>query len=102
MSKKAKSKRKELYKAFMEGMVKYRDKFLTKKNTLIEKMFSDDALKEKLMKKERTAMNKLERAAVETIISRDIKNVEDFNAVKDKVKEEKLKKAKFKYAPKKY
>lgn len=102
MSKKAKAKRKELYKAFMDGMVKYRDKFLTKKNTLIEKMFSDDALKEKLMKKERTAMNKLERAAVDTITSRELKNLEEFSAIKDKVKDEKNKKAKFKYAVKKY
>ena len=102
MSKKAKSKRKDLYQAFMDGMIKYRDKFLTKKHNLIEKMFSDDALKEKLMKKERTAMNKLERAAVDTIISKEIKNVEEFTATKDKVKEEKLKKAKFKYTTKKY
>ena len=53
MSKKGKSKRRDQYKSFMDGMVKYREKFIDKKIALIEKVLNDEALKNKILSKTR-------------------------------------------------
>lgn len=100
MSKKSKMRRKEAYKKFMDSMAVYREKFVNKKIQLIEKILSNDELKNKIMQKNRTEMNKLERACVDTIVSREIQNLEQFNQIKDKIKDLQIKKAKFKYKPK--
>jgi len=100
MSKKAKTKRKKRYKAFMDSMVKYRETFVEKKLKLIEKLLSDESLKSSLLSKNRKELNKLERAALDTIISRDIQNLDQFNEIKDKIKDANVKRAKFKYKPK--
>ncbi len=97
MSKKGKSKRREQYKAFMDGMLKYREKFIDKKIGLIEKMLNDEALKNKIMAKNRREMNKLERAAVDTLNVRELNNVQDFDALKASLKDSQSKRAKFKY-----
>lgn len=97
MSKKGKSKRREQYKAFMDGMLKYREKFIDKKIGLIEKMLNDEALKDKIFAKSRREMKKLERAAVDTINVHEIKSIEDFDALKENLKDSQNKRAKFKY-----
>jgi len=101
MSKKAKIKRKEQYKIFMESMVKYRESFVEKKIKLIEKMLTDESLKNNLMNKDRKELKPLERAAVDTIITRNIQNIDQFNEIKESIKEKASKRAKFKYKPKK-
>lgn len=101
MSKKAKQKRKEHYKSFLEGMVKHREYFIDKKINLIEKMLSDDSLKNTLMNKNRQEMNILERAVVDTIKDRNISSLEDFQEMSESFKENQNKSAKFKYTAKK-
>jgi len=100
MSKKGKEHRRENYKKFLDGQIKFRESFVTKKLALVEKMLSDDALKSKIINKSRKEMNKLERACVDTMITRKFETVEQFSEIKDKIKEQQVKKAKFQYAPK--
>ncbi len=100
MGKKAKNKRIERYKAFLNGMITYKEKFAKAKVELIEKLLTDDSFKETLIKKDRKEMTKIERAAVDTITTRDLKNVEAFEEIKESLIEDKVKKAKFKYHPK--
>lgn len=97
MSKKGKSKRRDQYKSFMDGMVKYREKFIDKKIALIEKVLNDEALKNKILSKTRRDMNKLERAVADTIKDRELNVAEDFEKVKAGLKDSQGKRAKFKY-----
>jgi hypothetical protein len=101
MSKKAKVKRKDAYKAFLNGMVSYREKFINKKCALIEKVLTNDSLKNTLFSKERASLSILERAVVDTINTKNINTVEDFEAISAPFKENQNKIAKFKYTPKK-
>ena len=100
MGKKAKTKRKENYKAFLDGMINYRNKFIDQKLGLVEKMLGDDALKNELTSKKRKELSKLERAAVDTIVSRNLENIDQFNELKENIKESQDRSAKFKYTPK--
>jgi tRNA uridine 5-carbamoylmethylation protein Kti12 len=100
MSKKAKSRRKDQYKVMMDGLAKGREGFINRKVSLMEKMMADESLKNKIVGKSRKDMNKLELAVVETISSRKIDSVEQLDSIKEKLKEEQIKKAKFKYKPK--
>lgn len=100
MGKKAKTKRKDKYKAFMDGMIKYREGFINKKIALLEKMFADESLKTKIMSKDKATMNKLERAVSDTVTSLNIETIEQLDQIKNKIKEDQTKKAKFKYKPK--
>jgi hypothetical protein len=100
MGKKAKTNRQEQYKAYLEGRIKYREKFVDEKMNLIGKILADESLKKELMDKDRTEMSQLERAAIDTILSRDIQTVEQFEEMKDQLKEDQARSAKFKYQPK--
>lgn len=101
MSKKAKIKRKDAYKTFLNGMVAYRAKFIDRKCRLLEKLLSDETLKNSLSHKKRSELTTLERAALDTLTSRHLTQLEDFQNISSELKETYGKVAKFKYTPKK-
>lgn len=100
MSKKAKANRKDSYKKFLDGMVVYREKFVNEKMQLVEKILSDESLKDEIMKKDRKEMSKLERAAVDTITSRDLQAPDQLEELSATIIEAQVRSAKFKYTPK--
>lgn len=100
MGKKAKTKRQENYKGFLDGMVTYREKFVAEKLALVEKMLADESVKSELMNKDRKTMTKVERAAVDTVVSRELNSAEQFDEIKETIQDDQVRSAKFKYTPK--
>ena len=100
MGKKAKANRMQSYKAFLNGMVTYREKFVDAKIALIDQLLADTSLKESLSKKDRKEMTKVERAALDTILTKELGTVEEFEELKAKLKDTQVKRAKFKYSAK--
>jgi len=99
LSKKKATRRKENFKAFREGQVKAREKFIDKKLVLIEELLSDEKKKEALFSKKLKEMDNIERAAVSSMTMKPI-TLEDFQSKKEDLKKEQITSAKHKYSPK--